>query len=142
MIGVMSIQEALSKAQELKLDLIEIAPNATPPVARIDEYNRFLYVQNKKKRESNKSKKSGDVKEIWLSPFIAENDLLVRVEKGKQLLKESGKLRIVVRFYRRQISKKQFGFDIINRYITLLGDVHIDKQPSLMGFSIIAVVGK
>jgi len=141
-LGVLSRQEAIHKSQELNLDLIEVAPNAEPPVARIVDFNKFMYQQSKKRRESKKQSRSGDVKEIWLTPFIAPHDLNARAEHGKKLLKESGKLKIAVRFKRRELAKRQFGYQVIDDYVKLLGEVSLEKTPMFLGNRLIATVSK
>lgn len=142
-IGILSRDEALKRAQDEGLDLVEIAPNATPPVAKIIDYNKFIYQQNKKRRENKKpTKKSGEAKEVWLTPFIAEHDLVSRAERGKELLQESGKLRIVVKFKRREMRKIQFGHDVIKKFIELSGSSDPDRPPQFLGNRLIATVSK
>jgi translation initiation factor IF-3 len=141
-LGVLTKSQALSKAEELQADLVEIAPAAKPPVAKIIDYKKFLYQLSKKKRQSGKQLKSGDIKEMWLTPFMAENDLEVRVSRGKELLDESGKLKIVMRFRRPQMSRREFGQKTMEKYIGRLGDVSVEKPPRFEGMRLIASVSK
>ncbi len=126
---------------EAGVDLVEVAPAAKPPVAKIIDYNKYIYQQSKKKRAGTKTK-SGDVKEVWLTPFMAANDLEVRISRGKELLDESGKLRVVMRFRRPQISRRQFGEQIMAKFIQGLGDVNLDKPPRFEGMRLIAAISK
>ncbi|MBI4130419.1 translation initiation factor IF-3 [Candidatus Roizmanbacteria bacterium] len=142
LIGVLSKEEALQKAHETQMDLVEIAPRAVPPVAKIIDFNRFLYQLNKKKRKSSKAGRSGETKEMWLTPFIAEHDLAARVARGKELLKESGKLKAVIRFRRRQLSRREFGFKVMEKFIQELGEVSIEKAPHFEGMSLVATITK
>ncbi|MBI4136711.1 translation initiation factor IF-3 [Candidatus Roizmanbacteria bacterium] len=142
LIGVLSRDEALSRARQAELDLVEVAPNAQPPVAKIVDYNKFLYEQSKKKRESKKGTKSGDVKEIWLTPLMADHDLSTRAERGKELLIESGKLKVTVRFRRQQLRHKEFGFDTLNQFVEKMGNAVLEKKPQFLGNRLVATVSR
>jgi translation initiation factor IF-3 len=141
MLGELSLTDALAKSHELQVDLVEIAPNAKPPVAKLIDFNKFMY-QQKKKKKLGKPVRSGDIKEMWLTPFIADHDLSARIERGKELLKENGKLRIVVRFRRPQMSRRQFGEQVMQRFITGLEEAVIEKPPKFEGMRLIASVSK
>ena len=80
-IGILSKDEALAKAKEQELDLVEIAPTAKPPVARIIDFNKFLYQEEKKRRETKKKAKSSDTKEVRLGPFMDDHDLETRLKR-------------------------------------------------------------
>ena len=88
-LGVLKTQDALSQARDLNLNLVEIAPNAVPPVAKIIEIGKFKYQEEKKLRSQQKKVKGGDVKEIRFSPFIAPNDYNTRMERVKEFLSEN-----------------------------------------------------
>lgn len=141
-IGIFSRQEALNKAREQNLDLVEIAPMAKPPVAKIIDFKKFLYQEEKRKRQLRAKSKSAETKEIWLSPFIGERDFNLRTERGKELLEEGGKLKIVVRFKGRQITKKNFGFEVINKFTNSLTEAKIDRPPRFEGRNLVAIVSK
>lgn len=141
-LGILSRDQALKKAFSLRLDLVEIAPKARPPVAKIIDFKKFLYLEEKKRRKAGKQTKGGETKEIWLAPFMAEHDFQTHLQKGKELLKESGKLKIIVKFKGRQISKKQFGFDLINKFITSLQEVKIERPPRFEGRRLVAIASK
>ena len=114
-IGVMTKAEALRKAQEMNLDLVLVAPSAKPAVAKIIDFSKFQFQQEKKEQTSKKKNKSQELKELRLTPFMAENDLNVRLGRAKKFLKGGDKVRFVVFFRGRQITKKQFGYDILQQ---------------------------
>lgn len=114
-IGVMTKAEALRKAQEMDLDLVLVAPSAKPAVAKIIDFSKFQFQQEKKEQTSKKKNKSQELKELRLTPFMADNDLNVRLKRAIKFLKEGDKVRLVVYFKGRQITKKQFGYDILQQ---------------------------
>lgn len=141
-IGIFPKQEALNKAQELGLDLVLIAPNANPPVAKIIDFKKFLYQEEKKAKEAKKGIKKSITKDINLGLFIAEADLLRLTEKAKEFLNEGNQVRVNLTLKGREIAKKQMGFDLINKFISLLGEVNLAKPARLEGRVIRAVVAK
>lgn len=141
-VGVMSKNEALKKAQELGLDLVLIVPHAQPPVAKIIDFKKFLYQEEKKAKEAKKGVKKSITKDINLGLFIAEGDLLRLVEKGKEFLADGNQLRINLTLKGREIAKKQMAFDLINKFLRLLGEINISKPPKLEGRVVRTVVAK
>lgn len=133
-IGIMPIFAAIQKAREAGVDLVEVAPNAKPPVAKIIDFKKFKYLEAKREREEKKGQKGGGLKEVRFTPFIAQNDLNIRVERIKEFLKENNKVRVIVRFSGRQITKKEFGFKVINRVLESLGDLaEKESEPKFLG---------
>jgi len=124
-IGIFPIGEARKKAQEAGLDLVEIGPTAKPPVVKLISFTKFRYQEDKKRREEKKRQKS-DLKELRIKPFIGVADLAVRIKKINQFLDEGNKVRIVVRFSGRQITKQEFGTQLINR---IAGEVSEKGEP-------------
>lgn len=105
-LGVVSLQEALMKAQEADKDLIEVSANANPPVAKIMDYSKYVYEQNKKKKESSKKTKIKEMKEFRFSPVIAENDAAFRIRRAKEFLNKGHNVRITM--YRKgRLSQQQ-----------------------------------
>lgn len=137
-VGVMSTKEALAKAAELGLDLIEVAETAVPPVVKMMELSKFKYQESKKDR-AGASKGSQETKEIRLAPFMAENDLKTKVEKARECLEAGDKVRLVVKFTGRQISKKEFGDKVMTSAINMLAEVGtVLEQPKMLGKLLIA----
>jgi len=141
-IGVLSKQEALKKAQEAGLDLVLIAPKAIPPVAKIINFKKFLYQEEKREKEARKGVKKGVVKDISLGLFIATADFARLVNKGKEFLSEGHQLRVNLTLRGREVMKKTMAFDLINRYISNLSEVNVSKPPRIEGRVIRAVVAK
>jgi translation initiation factor IF-3 len=140
-IGVLSKEEALKLAQEQELDLVEIAPMAKPPVAKIIDYNKFLYQQEKKKQEEKKKAKTSETKEIRLGPFMSDNDLQVMIRRGREFLEDGNKVRLVVKFRGRQITRSEFGKTVVNKVISALSDISkVDREPHFEGKQMISLL--
>lgn len=140
-IGVFSRREALQLAANQGLDLVEIAPQAQPPVVKIIDFNKFLYQEAKKKQEEKRKAKVSETKEIRLGPFMSENDLAVMINRGREFLEEGDKIRLVVKFKGRQITHPEFGNNVINRVIDALADISkVEREPHMEGKQIIALL--
>ena len=138
-IGILTKDEALKLAREQQIDLIEIAPRASPPVCKLIDFRKFLYLEKKKEREQRKGVKGKGIKEIRLRPFIGDHDYQVRLNQTKDFLKQGEKVRIRVRFFGREIAKKKFGFEIINRLLKDLGEnVSLEREPRFIGKTLVA----
>ena len=141
LIGVLAKDEAIKKAKEAGLTLVEIAPNATPPVAKIVDFGKFRYAEEKKLRAQQKKVKGGEVKEIHFSPFIADNDFKIRVGRIKEFFADKNKVRVVVVFTGPQMRVKHRGYDVINKIKSEFGDtVVIDMEPKFLGKHLITVI--
>lgn len=141
LIGVLGVSEAVSKAKAEGLTLVEIAPNATPPVAKIVDFGKFRYAEEKKAREQGKKVKGGEVKEIRFSPFIAENDFNTRLGRIREFFEEKNKVRVVVVFRGPQMRVKNTGYDVINRILAEFGDsVITDMPPKFLGKHLVTVI--
>lgn len=133
-VGVLSRDEALSRAREAGLDLVEIAPSAKPPVAKIIDFKKFKYMEAKKEREGNKKSGKVELKEIRFTPFIASGDFNSRISKIKEILDDGDRVKVVVKFVGRQITRVDFGRDLIGKIITELeGMASADGEPKLQG---------
>ncbi len=141
-VGVITRDEALRIAQEKGLDLVLIAPNAKPPVAKIIDFKKFLYQEQKKQQEAKKGIKKSTVKDIKLSLFIGPADFDRLVKKGLEFLKEGNQLRLNLTLRGREIVKKGMAFDLIKRYISLLGEVNVSREPKIEGRVIRTVLAK
>lgn len=141
LIGEMGRDEAIKKAKDEGLTLVEIAPNATPPVAKIVDFGKFKYSEEKKARAQAKAVKGGEVKEIRFSPFIAENDFKTRIERIKEFFQGKNKVRVVVAFTGPQMRVKHTGYDVINKIKAEFGDnVITDMEPKFLGKHLITVL--
>lgn len=133
-IGVMSKTEALNIAGERQLDLVEIAPMAKPPVAKIIDFKKFKYLEAKKEREGKASSGKVEIKEIRFSPFIAQGDMDSRLDRIKEILDDGNRVKIVVKFTGRQITRVEFGHDLIKKIMSGLEGVAVaDGVPKLQG---------
>lgn len=140
-IGVLSKDEALRLAREQELDLVEIAPMAKPPVAKIIDYNKFQYQLAKKKQEEKKKAKTSETKEIRLGPFMSDNDLQVMIRRGREFLEDGDKIRLVVKFRGRQITRSEFGRQIIQKVVAALSDISkVDREPKFEGRQMVALL--
>lgn len=133
-LGVMKLSEALKKAHEESLDLIEIAPMAKPPVAKITDLGKFKYQQEKKLKKQKKANKGSELKEVRFSPFIGDKDYETRMKRVREFLEEGNKVRIVVVFLGRHMGSKQFGYSLLEKITGELGDkIAIDMKPKFLG---------
>lgn len=140
-LGILSKFEALSKARELGLDLVEIAPNAKPPVAKIIDFKKFLYQEEKKKKEEKKKSKRSETKELRLGPFMNEHDLMVVLRKAQGFLGDGNKVKFVVKFAGRQITHPEFGERILEKTIEFLSGVSkIEREKHFEGRQLIVIL--
>ncbi len=140
-IGVLSKFDALQKAREQGLDLVEIAPVAKPPVAKIIDFKKFLYQEEKKKREEKKKAKTSDTKEVRLGPFMSDNDLGVMAKRAKEFLSEGDKVKLVVVFSGRQITHPEFGHKVLDKVLNIISDISkVERERHLEGRKLIILV--
>lgn len=138
-IGIFSRNEALRKAKEKGVDLVEIAPTAQPPVCKIIDFKKFRYLESKKERESKRKAKNVELKQIMLSPFIGEHDFFTKQNLSRKFLTDGHRLKVAVKFTGRQLSKKEFGFETIKRLIRSLEDLaKIEREPHFEGHLLVA----
>ena len=133
-LGFMSSDEANDLAADRDLDLVLIAPNATPPVCKIMDYSKYLFEQTKKEKEARKNQKVIEIKEVKLSPKIEQHDFDVRVKAATKFLKEGNKVKASIRFKGRAIQYTNMGMEVMNQFYEALADIAVqDKKPSLDG---------
>jgi len=122
--------EAIAMAKERLMDLVEIVPNANPPVCRILDFKRFLYEQKKKEKEARKKQKSIQMKEIRLRPEISEHDYNFKKQHIEDFLKEGHRVKVSVAFRGREILHKERGYNILKKLISDLGPLaKVEKSP-------------
>ena len=135
------IQEALEIAGEVGLDLVEVAPNARPPVVRVMDYGKFVYEKTRREREARKHQKQIEIKTIKLSPKIAEFHRGLNVRRAREWLEEGKKVKVVVRFRGREITYPELGRDMMAGVATELADVStIEQHPNLEGWSMVMML--
>ncbi len=140
-IGVFSRFEALKKAKDARLDLVEIAPMANPPVAKIINFKKFLYQEQKKKSEEKKKSKVSVTKEIRLGPFMNDHDLQVMIRRGNSFLENNDKVRLIVKFFGRQIAHPEFGQNILKKAIEGMSErSKVERPPHFEGNQLIAIL--
>lgn len=140
-IGILNKFEALRLAREQGIDLVEVASSATPPVARIIDYKKFLYQQEKKKREEKRKTKVSETKEVRLGPFMNDHDLNVMVRRGRDFLENSDKVKLVVKFIGRQITHPEFGQEILKKALDALSDISkTEREPHFEGKQLITII--
>jgi translation initiation factor IF-3 len=133
-LGIVSIDRARQIAEEASLDLVEVAPQAVPPVCRVLDYNKFRYDQEKKEREAKKHQRQSRVKEIRLHPNIDEHDLQVKLKQAIGFLKKKDRVKVDLFFKGRQIEHLDLGRKILDKFITdTQSEGQIEKEPSLEG---------
>jgi translation initiation factor IF-3 len=133
-LGVIQLNEALSMARQRGVDLVEIAPNAQPPVCKLIDFGKYRYEQAKKDKESKKHQHAGKVKEIQLSATIDPHDFSVKFQHAIDFLCEDMKVKVALRFHGRQMAHTEFGFQQVNKFVKNLAPWgHPDNQPKLIG---------
>lgn len=140
-IGVLHIRDALALAGERNLDLVQVAPNAKPPVCRIMDYGKYKYEQSKREREARKKQHTITLKELRMSPTIEENDLMTKIRRAKDFLSEGNKVKFTVRFRGRQLAHTELGRQVLTKIQTALEDVcvvesHIRMEGRNMTMSV------
>lgn len=128
-VGVVSRDQALKMAKDEGLDLVEVAPNAKPPVVKIVEYKKFLFEQDKKSQAAQRKTKKAETKEFRFGPHIGSNDLLIRINRAREFLKDGAQVKISVKFRGREQSHPEVGREKINNFIAALTDVSEAKEP-------------
>lgn len=140
-IGLMPIFNAIQEARKLGVDLVEVAPNAKPPVCRLIDFKKFKYQEAKKEREAKRGQKKGELKEVRFTPFIAKNDLEFRVRRIIEFLNDNNKVRVSVRFTGRQLSHREFGDQVLSQVLTKLeGFAKKDTEPKWVGKDILVTL--
>ncbi|MCB0055814.1 MAG: translation initiation factor IF-3 [Caldilineaceae bacterium] len=140
-LGIMPVAQALQLAEEQDLDLVEVAPNATPPVCRMMDYGKYLYEKQKRERESRKAQKQIEIKEVRLRPKTDEHDIQVVLTKIRKFAKEGAKIRVRIRFRGREIAHPEVARDLMKRVAEEVADVvAVEAFPSLDGRSMIMVL--
>jgi translation initiation factor IF-3 len=139
--GVTNITDAQQVAEEAGLDLVEIVPNATPPVCKILDYGKFRFLEQKKSAEARKRQKIVEVKEIKLRPGIDEHDYDVKMRAVQRFFDEGDKVKITLRFRGREMAHQDIGFRLLDRVKQETGAIaKVESEPSLEGRQMVMVL--
>lgn len=133
-LGIMSSRDAQLMARDAGLDLVEISPNANPPVVKIIDWGKYQYQKMKEQARAKKNAKSSELKQIRLGLKIGENDLNIKVRKTLELLEDGDRVKIMIVFRGREMAHKEIGNELMNRIIEKLGqDVIVDGKAQMTG---------
>lgn len=141
MIGVLSLNEALAQAEQYGLDLVEVSPNADPPVCKILDFGKFKYEAQKKKNEAKKKQKVIEVKEIKMRPNIDDHDYQTKMRAVNRFLEDGDKVKLTMRFRGREMAHQEIGLNVLKRVQDDLAEVaKVEAYPKLEGRQMIMVV--
>lgn len=142
-LGIMTSKEARELARNTGLDLVQISPNADPPVCKIIDYGKFKYELERKEKEAKKKQKTMDLKEIRLSPNIDANDIQTKLGQAKKFLEKGHKVKVVLRFRGREMSHMEQTRHILDDFVIALKDIATsDKNPKMDGRSLAVILSK
>jgi translation initiation factor IF-3 len=141
MLGVMSARDAIQRAYSVGLDLLEISPNADPPVCKILDFGKFKYEQQKKKNEAKKRQKVIEIKEIKVRPNIDENDYQVKLRAMKTFIEEGDKVKVTLRFRGREMAHQDIGVKVLERIRgDLDGTTKVEQMPKMENRQMVMVL--
>ncbi len=141
-LGIISLTEAKQLAADAGMDLVEISPNADPPVCKIMDYGKFLFEQNKKQQAAKKKQKQIQVKEIKFRPGTEEGDYQVKLRNLTKFLNEGNKTKITIRFRGREMSHREIGMELLKRVEKDLEEIAVVEQfPKMEGRQMVMVMG-
>jgi translation initiation factor IF-3 len=141
MVGIVSLRDAIMAAEDAGLYLVEVSPNADPPVCKILDYGKFKYEAQKKANEARKKQKIIEVKEIKLRPNIDENDYDVKLRSAKRFLEEGDKVKVTMRFRGREMAHQDLGMNVLVKVRDDLGELgKVEQMPKLEGRQMVMVL--
>ena len=142
-LGMLPIARALEIAEEKKLDLVLVSPNAQVPVCKIMNYGKYKFEQAKKEKEAKKKQKVQETKELRITPNIEEHDFSFKLKNTKKFLDDGNKVKVTVRFRGREINNAKAGEAVLNKFIESLEDVAtVEKKPKLEGRNMFSILSK
>lgn len=140
-VGIMSLKEALERAQEANLDLVEVAPQANPPVCRIMDYGKYKYQQSKKLQEAKRRQTTIQVKEIKVRPKIEEHDMGFKIRNIRRFLADRDKVKVTVIFRGRELAHQDRGYRLLQQMMEALADVgQVEQEPRHEGRTLFMVI--
>lgn len=139
--GVVSTRDAIKMAQDVGLDLVEVSPNAEPPVCKILDYGKFKYEQQKKSAEARKKQKTVEVKEVKIRPGIEKHDYEVKMRSARRFLESGDKVKVTMRFRGREITHQEIGMGLLKQMIEELSDLSVvEMSPKFEGKQVIMIL--
>lgn len=139
--GVLPVQKAIEMAEDAGLDLVEVSPNAEPPVCKIMDYGKYKYEQQKKANEARKKQKTVDVKEVKIRPGIEKHDYEVKMRNARRFLESGDKVKVTMRFRGREMAHQHIGIDILRQMQDELFDLSsVELAPKLEGRQMIMIL--
>ena len=140
--GILPTKEALEIAQENDTDLVEVAPNADPPVCRLMDYGKYLYEAQKREKDARKTQTKVEIKEIRLRPKTGEHDIQYKLKRARGFLERGAKVRVRLRFRGREVTHPEVALDLLKRVADDLDDVSIvEKMPAKEGMTMLMILG-
>ena len=140
-VGIMPLNEALTRAAEANLDLVEVAPQANPPVCRIMDYGKFKYLQSKKTQEARKKQTVIQVKEVKFRPKIEDHDVAFKIKNIRKFLAQKDKTKISLVFRGREIAHPQIGIDLLKRVAAEIEDIGtVEQMPKIEGRNLTMII--
>lgn len=141
MVGVMSTREALMRAYDVGMDLLEISPNAVPPVCKITDYGKYKYEQQKRASEARKKQKIVEIKEVKVRPNIDDHDYEVKMKQMRGFIGDGDKVKVTLRFRGREMAHQDLGLKVLERIRNDLGDaIKVEQMPRLENRQMIMVL--
>lgn len=141
MVGITNVAEGLRVAQAAGLDLVEISPNAEPPVCKVLDYGKFRFAEQKKLHEQRKKQKVIQIKEIKIRPGIGQHDLDIKLRAIHKFLEEGDKVKLTLRFRGREMAHQELGMAVLNKVREQLADkIKVEHEPKMEGRQVIMVV--
>lgn len=133
-VGVVPLAEALRLAEEAGVDLVEISPNATPPVVKIIDWGKYQYQKMKEQQKNRRKAKVSELKQMRLGLKIGQNDLEIKLRKIRKFLEEGDKVKIMIFFRGREMAHRELGFELMDRITTMLEeDAIVEQKPQMAG---------
>ena len=122
-VGIVSLEAAISEARKVGMDLVEISPNAEPPVVKIADFKKFKYEEAKKERQNRRNTHETETKEIWLGPLISPHDLENRLRRAKEFLEADDRVKLTVKFSGREMAHPEFGHEVLSKAKVYLNEI-------------------
>lgn len=139
-LGIVPLSEAKNAALEAGLDLVMVSKESNPPVCKILDYGKYKYEQQKKKTESKKKQKVINLKEVQVRPFIGENDLMVKCRAIKRFIESGDKVKLVLRFRGREMSRQELGHEVVNKVLDICQEFAKPENPPKLEGTIITTI--